>query len=550
MLAFLKTIKSEAAVGLLIISSSGLLVYSSIQVTGWSSDTVETYNVHTLLDNTTGLSVGTAVRLAGIKIGEIQDIALDSGKARVTMKIFQKYPLRTDSQIAVKSLGILGDKYVEVTVGSPGADKLNDGEEIIIVQRGSDLDSMIDSLAGILSDFKQVTYALRESMGGDVGADKFNEILANLNGFLDKLNKITEENQKGVKSMIDNLDKFSGNLNEIAEKNKSELKAIITNIEQITASLRTDLPEITASLREDVPEITGNLRALLEDNRERLDNIIKNIESSTLVLNKDLPSITSSLRESFAKLEESTEKLDNSLGSVESITEKIDTGQGTFGRLVNEEDTVDKLNKALDDLGGFLGDAQKLKFDIDFRSEYMNQYEEFKSYLGLELFPYRDHSFLIELVDDPRGKSETETKEKITTNNDGSTSTTTEKTTTYTDTFKFSLMITQRYFDTRFRAGLFESSFGLGVDQFFGVNDNFKTYIEAFDFNNENDNIHYKLGASWRFLGNFYLTLGADNFAARDDRNKNYFIGLGLGFNEDSLKTLAVAAGGASAISQ
>ena len=544
MLKFLISLKSEAAVGLFIIAGAGALVFSSIQVTGWKSDTQEVYTVSTLLDNVTGLASGTAVRIAGIKVGEVEDIELENGKARVYLTIYRKYPLHRDSQISVKSLGILGDKYIELTPGNPNFGMINDNGEIILVEKGSDLDSMIDSLATILNDFQEVTYALSKSFGGDKGAEKFDLILENVIQLTSSLDQAMAKTNARIDRILESIDGFTMDLSNITSENQQDIRLMIMNLNKFSA----DLKEMSVSLKDDVPVITGNLRELMENNRERLDNIIRRIESITVTLDTDVPEVTKSLKKSLTKFEGTAEKLDNSMAHVESITEKIDHGQGTIGKLVNDEATVEKLNQALDDLGGFLGDAQKLKINLDFHTNYLTSDENFKSYLGVEVFPYRDHSLLIQVVDDPNGVSKTETIETVTQNDDGTSSTLREEETTYTDSYKLSLMLTQRFFDTRVRAGIFENTFGVGLDQLFGFNDTYWTSFEAFDFGNPTENIHYKMDASWRFHSNFYLTLGADDIANRDPTRRNFFVGFGLGFNEDSLKTLATVAGGASAL--
>ena len=113
MFSFLAKLKAETLVGLLIISGVGLVIYSAIRVTGLKDFKGEGNIIHAYFDDVAGLSPQTAVRIAGIKVGRIESISLDGNRAKVSMLIFSGYQIPVDSNAIIKSLGLLGDKYVE-----------------------------------------------------------------------------------------------------------------------------------------------------------------------------------------------------------------------------------------------------------------------------------------------------------------------------------------------------------------------------------------------------------------------------------------------------
>ena len=522
--------RAEFKVGGLILLAAGLIVTASIVVTGWNPELDATYRINALFRNSGGLQTGSAVRVAGIKVGTVDAIELEGSEARVILKLYAKYPIYRDSAATIKSVGILGDKFVEVLQGNSMSGTMQDGDEIELVIPGSDIDSMIDSLGSILRDVKSVTGALDRSLGGVQGEQRLTRILDNIEGLTQNTEELTGTVNERIESIMRQIETFSSDLAEISGENKGEVKIILANLKQFSSQLetittenRSDLRQVvdnlnsfTESLAKDGPEITGNLRGILEENR-------------------------SSLKSSVDNLDRSLAKLDRTMDNVESISGKIERGEGTIGKLVNDEQTVDELNEAIGSINGLLGDVNRLKLDIGVRAELYgsNQAaygpESFsKGYLSVQLQPLKDRFYRLELVDNPRG-IRTRTKDYITREENGQITYIEEERLEVEQSLQFSAQVVQRFYDTLFKIGLFENSFGLGVEQLFGRDEQYRTYLDVWDIGGE-FGTHLKAGASWRFHSNLFVTAGADDFISEEESFRDYFIGIGVTFNEDVLK--------------
>jgi phospholipid/cholesterol/gamma-HCH transport system substrate-binding protein len=82
-----------------------------------------------------GLIDGATVRLAGVQIGRVTDVTLPpqpGGKVRVTLTIARRFSdrIRRDSEARIVTQGLLGDKLVEITIGSPDSPPLRPGEHL------------------------------------------------------------------------------------------------------------------------------------------------------------------------------------------------------------------------------------------------------------------------------------------------------------------------------------------------------------------------------------------------------------------------------------
>lgn len=75
------------------------------------------YTVTVDFDSAAGLESRTVVKMSGVKIGYIEDIKLAKRKARVTLSIFAGVEIPKDSKAAAASLGLLGEKFLDIVPG-------------------------------------------------------------------------------------------------------------------------------------------------------------------------------------------------------------------------------------------------------------------------------------------------------------------------------------------------------------------------------------------------------------------------------------------------
>jgi len=104
----------------------------------------EGYTVTAKFSNASGISLGSDVRIGGIKVGVISGLNLDpkSYEAVVSLQIRKNTQIPTDSSASIVSSGLLGEKYVQLTPGSD--DKmLAEGGRIQFTQSAVNLEEMI-----------------------------------------------------------------------------------------------------------------------------------------------------------------------------------------------------------------------------------------------------------------------------------------------------------------------------------------------------------------------------------------------------------------------
>lgn len=132
----------EVAVGVFMILGALCLGYLSIKLGETEFLGPKGYDVYGLFSETGGLRTNSAVVIAGVGVGSVKAITLDDYEARVVMRIDRGIQLQEDAIASIKTRGLIGEKYVEITPG--GSEKLiGPGGRIRETESAVDLESLI-----------------------------------------------------------------------------------------------------------------------------------------------------------------------------------------------------------------------------------------------------------------------------------------------------------------------------------------------------------------------------------------------------------------------
>lgn len=123
----------------------GFLVYAA-QGSGMAAPS-DSFDLHASFRSVEGISVGTDIRMAGVKIGTVTGLDLNSEtfRADVTMNLRSSLDVPEDSSVAISSEGLLGGNFVEIVPGGSPFN-LEPGDEIEDTQGAL-------SLLGLLAKF-------------------------------------------------------------------------------------------------------------------------------------------------------------------------------------------------------------------------------------------------------------------------------------------------------------------------------------------------------------------------------------------------------------
>jgi phospholipid/cholesterol/gamma-HCH transport system substrate-binding protein len=144
----MKQAKLELFVGTFVLLGIAAVTYLTIKLGSGSLIGGDTYLVEARFSNAGGLHSGSSVLLAGVTVGRVEGMRIDPAdySAIATLRIMTGLRLPTDSMAAIKTTGLIGDKYVSL---SPGADEtyLEPGARITMTESSVDLESLIGKAA-------------------------------------------------------------------------------------------------------------------------------------------------------------------------------------------------------------------------------------------------------------------------------------------------------------------------------------------------------------------------------------------------------------------
>lgn len=483
---------TEIKVGALILIAVVALGYFVVKIDeiGVFNDQ-DGYRVDVLFDNAAGLAIDDPVFLAGVSVGRVVMVALTpEGQARATLLLRQGVVLHTDAVAVVGSSGMLGDRLLGLNPGTPSEPLVADGGTIVGGEPVS-IDQMVSVVSSIARNLDRTTESISQVFGTDEGEASLREVLDNLVSLTGRMDAVLLDNRAAVERSLGNLDGTLGNMNQLSG----------------------ELVEALPALVEDMRKLSADVSSLLGDNSDDFGAASDNLKTIT-------------------------ERLDESAADLQELIAKMNRGEGSVSRLVNESETVDRLNEALDSVDDTLAAADtffrrvgEARFSFQWRSEFYQRISQTKNYFGLRLGIGEADSgrgFEFHIVDDNIGGFTesniiTETLNPISGDVIG---TSVVRRLIREEGFRFSAVISQRVKNLQVRGGIFESQAGLGLD-FFAVNDRLRLTGEIWDLG-RNPDPHVKFRMQYNVAGRFFITGGWDDVARRELRS--YYLGGGYSF--------------------
>ena len=246
---------NEFKVGLLALASLISIAYMSLKVTSNQSGFGDYVTYRTIIKDAAGIFPKTPIRVAGINAGRIKEIELSGNTALVTFEILERVQVKKDAKLRIKSVGFLGDKYLDIVLGQD-SDILNEGS-LIKAQEGASLDKIIEDGSELVVEMKEIMKGIRSSVAPEGERPPIGEILKETNRILSNTREVSETLRKLISGNEDRLDEIVQNVNELTYalndefdlndplSTRSKLRSVLDNADLLSANLK----EITDNIK-------------------------------------------------------------------------------------------------------------------------------------------------------------------------------------------------------------------------------------------------------------------------------------------------------------
>ncbi len=111
--------KTEILAGTIVLAAAAVFLFYMGQIAGLSTGSANSYDLKASFRSAEGISVGTDVRLAGVKVGTVtgMDLNAETYRADVSISVLDDVELSEDTSILISSEGLLGGNFVELVPG-------------------------------------------------------------------------------------------------------------------------------------------------------------------------------------------------------------------------------------------------------------------------------------------------------------------------------------------------------------------------------------------------------------------------------------------------
>jgi len=332
----------------------------------------EKYSLWASFSSTEGLAVGSPVRLAGVTVGNVTRITFGreprDRRIAITLNVERRVQdrIRDDSVASIGTIGLVGDKVLEITVGSYDRPVLQPGAQLASMDP-PDYFRLLQKGDRILDNVTRISASLDEFLSGGGKTEKrtLNDALRSLQTTLVEIEKgqglahdlIYGKEGAELLGRVDRMAKTLERLAQAIETERGLLHALIYTPEEETLGRLTRTLDRADVLLKDVKEGPGLLHALIYDREgaellarlgrtsERLEAFVGSLQEGkglvpSLLFDPERVKVVDDLQAAATSLRTLT-------GDLQAVVTRLRQGEGTLGALLEDPTVYEDLSALL-----------------------------------------------------------------------------------------------------------------------------------------------------------------------------------------------------------
>jgi phospholipid/cholesterol/gamma-HCH transport system substrate-binding protein len=346
--------RTKSRVGIIFFAAIVLFAGAILTIGGKSGFFLARTSYHARFPSSQGLAPGGQVRLAGVSVGAVRSLEVPKKPGQeltVNFDIERRYQhlVKADSTVEIRTIGLLGDKYLEVTAGSPDQPDLPPESEIRAIT-SPEFDKILASSGDLVENILAISKSLRNILGRTEQGE----------GFLGEITTDSTTGKALAKSLHDTLEETRLLLADIrhgrglvgrlvhdkglADEVEAQLRSTMASIDRIAKTVEkgtTSGQGLVPALLSD-PEGKKKFFAMVDSLKATADGL--SVFSKDLAEGKGtLPQLVND--EAFAK--EFLADLKKLSAHLANVAAKLDSTEGTAGRLIADPTVYESINDIL-----------------------------------------------------------------------------------------------------------------------------------------------------------------------------------------------------------
>lgn len=324
---------SELKIGLLTLIAFAVAAVVIFLLSGEGGFFWQRYELRAKFTDVAMLKSGAPVRVAGVAVGAVSDMAFSGAEVDVTFYLSKDMQSRvTDQSVAfIGSVSLLGEGALDITPAMGGT-PIPEGGYVTTKRTPGQLADVAESATQGLKEATLLIRDIRDGKGtvGKLFTDE--SLYKEINGFVN-----------AAETVATNLEKGRGTAGKLLTED-----AIYTELEASLVNLRNLTDKLTRG--------EGSLGKLMQDPAmaDSFGATAKNVETMTARLNKGEGTAGKLLTDDSLY-----KRIDALTGRLETLTQNLNDGKGTAGALLKDQKLYDNLNAAASEMRGLVADIRK-----------------------------------------------------------------------------------------------------------------------------------------------------------------------------------------------
>ncbi len=253
--------RNEIRAGVFLLLSFVILVVMIFAVSDIQSLFKKKKEVHVLFSSSEGIEKNAPVRYSGMKIGKVENVRVApeyKDQVELTLSVYQDTVVKQDTKASIKTLGLVGGKYVELSSGSPEARPLGPND-ILTGEESMKIEDLTKAALNVVGKLTNIANNLDRMLGDPALSKSIKATVQNLQEVSANVKTMTsskDEVAQGLKELPDLLKKIdasAANLKAITDKtdtllgdNKKKIDAAMDSFKDMAKNLKETTDDLKA----------------------------------------------------------------------------------------------------------------------------------------------------------------------------------------------------------------------------------------------------------------------------------------------------------------